>query len=54
MNEKDVFFFSSATKKNTASRSNEWMGCELLQEKKDTQKTPKSLEKKNTPHFQKN
>ena len=46
MNEKAVFFFSSDEKKNTASRSNEWMACELLQEKKNTKKTPKKVEKK--------
>ena len=51
MNEKAVFFFQRR-KKNTASRSIEWMTCELLQEKKNTQKTPKNLDKKNTPHFQ--
>ena len=54
MNEKAVFFFSSDEKKKIQPRDrmNEWQ-CELLQEKKNTQKTPKNVEKKNTPDFQK-
>ena len=43
---KKLFFFPFAEKKNTVSRSNEWMTCELLQEKKNTKKTPKNVEKK--------
>ena len=49
MNEKAVFFFSSDEKKNTASRSNEWMACELLQEKKTQKKHTKMWKKKHTP-----
>ena len=42
------FFFSGDEKKKTASRSNEWMANELSWEKKNTEKTPKNAEKKNT------
>ena len=46
MNEKAVFFFSSDKKKiQPRDRMNEWP-CELLQEKKNTKKTPKNVEKK--------
>ena len=47
MNEKAVFFFSSDGKKKKQhwDRMNEWT-CELFQEKKKTEKTPKNAEKK--------
>ena len=55
MNEKAVFFFSSDEKKNTASRSIEWMACELLQEKKKHKKNTQKFGKKKThPTFKKN
>ena len=52
MNKKAVFFFLATKKKKPRDCMNEWQ-CELLQKKKNAQKTPKNVEKKNTPHFQK-
>ena len=47
MIKKAVFFFSSdKKKKNTASRSIEWMECELLQEKKKHTKNTQKFGKK--------
>ena len=54
MNEKAVFFFSSDEKKKY-SLEIEWMNgnVNFYRKKKNTQKTPKNVEKKNTPDFQK-
>ena len=54
MNEKAVFFFPATEKKiQLRDRMNEWH-VNFYRKKKNTQKTPKNVEKKkNTPHFQK-